>query len=60
MAKIKVKAINYLHNRRFKTIKGIDKKQYRLLKQGETIEIDEKYFDSNLFKKIKEVKNGNE
>lgn len=59
MAKIKIKAINYLNNRRFKTLKGIDKKQYRQLQKGESIEIEDKYFDPVIYKKVKEVKHGN-
>ena len=54
--KIMVEAPSRLANRRGKTLGFLKSADYRKLKEGGAILIDEKYFDKTLFR---EVKSGN-
>ena len=53
---IKIKAINNLQNRRFKTLKGLTLKQFKELREGKAVKIPTFAFDKNIFM---EVDNGN-
>ena len=52
--KIKVKALPDFHYRRLITLKGLTKKEFRDLQQGKSILINENYFDSKIYEKVKE------
>jgi len=54
--KIKVKAKPSFAYRRFITLKGLSKMQFRKLKAGELVEIEKEHYDPEIYQ---EVKNGN-
>lgn len=56
--KVKVKALPAFMNRRLKTLVGLSEQNFRDLKAGKATEINEKYFDKSLYKKVKS--NGND
>lgn len=51
--KVKVRALPAFQNRRLITLLGLSQKQFRELQAGKTVEINEKYFNSNLYEKVK-------
>ena len=55
--KIEIKALPDFKYMRWITLKGISKKDFRLLQSGKATYIDVKYFLSNI---MKELKNGND
>ena len=51
--KIKVKALPAFHYRRLITLNGLSQQQFRDLQAGKIVEINQKYFDKNIYEKVK-------